>query len=102
MKEEFTEEDYEIEMKCEICGEPSGCGDYHETCQCAEPIRDKHSSETCKICEKTLWDDDPIYEECEQCKKIVESINDEGKCEECETHISMEDIRQIAMRSRNE
>jgi len=51
-------------MKCEICGEPSGCGDYHEICQCAEPIRDKHSSETCKICEKTLWDDDPIYEEC--------------------------------------
>ena len=74
------------------------CNECERWCQCAEPIRDKRSTEMCRRCHLTLYDGDPIYEECEQCKKIVESINDEGKCEECETHISMEDIRQIAMR----
>jgi hypothetical protein len=80
------------------------CNECERWCQCAEPIRDKHSSETCKICGLTLWDDDPIYEECEQCKKIVESINDEGKCEECsEEYLKvMKDIKQITMRNRND
>ena len=32
-----------IEMICEICGERSGCGDYHETCQCDNKICDNLS-----------------------------------------------------------
>ena len=56
-------------MICEICGEPSGCGDYHETCQCDKPIRDHSTGETCKVCGKGLWKDgdgDQIFEECEE------------------------------------
>ena len=57
-------------MKCEICGEPSGCGDYHETCQCDRPIRDEFpDEEKCKVCGKGLWKDgegDQIFEECEE------------------------------------
>ena len=30
-------------MICEICGERSGCGDYHETCQCDNKICDNLS-----------------------------------------------------------
>ena len=110
MKEEFTEED------CEFCYNVGKkyCNHNHSAncccsectadgaCICGTPVRSKHHSDFCKVCDLLLYDGDEIFEECEQCCKVVESINDEGKCEECETHISMEDIRQIAMRNQND